>query len=82
MNTETISGLRQTIDAASLNIARLEERVLANEQERLNLLREAGELGVEPDDLRAEADRIFKDVNVAVQSVQADIAQMKVVTDA
>lgn len=80
--TLDISRLRQDIDEATLNIARLEERGVANEQELLNLLREATEIGVEPADLEAEAERIFKDVNIAVQSVQADIAKMKAVTDA
>ncbi len=80
--TQDISGPRRDIDEATLNIARLEERVVSNEQELLGLLREAHELEVKPEDLGTEAERIFKDVNIAVQSVQADIAKMKVVTDA
>ncbi len=82
MNNNNISKLRHDIDEATLDIARLEERTVSNEQELLGLLRDAQELGVEPQDLGAEAERIFKDVNTAVQSVQADIAKMKVVTDA
>lgn len=82
MKIDTVVELRSTIKAAALDIARLEDRVLRNESERLDLLRVAEELGVEPGDLASEAQRIFGDVKVAVQSVQVDIAQMKAVTDA
>ena len=82
MKVDTIAGLKQTIDTATLNIARLEERQVSNAQERLELLSEAKELGVEPGDLSAEATRIFTDVETAVQSVSIDIAKMRAQTDA
>jgi len=82
MTTETISSLRQDIDTATLDIARLEERVVSNQSALVGFLQEAKELGVVPEYLDTEAERIFKDVNIAVQSVQADISKMKAVTDA
>ena len=73
----TIDQLRKDIASARTDLARLEGQQQSAAEELSKLEAEAKELGLDPDGLAAAASQIREDVNIALESVQADIQELK-----
>ncbi len=68
-----ITQLRKDMDSCRSDLAKIEGQQESAETEIATLNKEAKELGIDPDDLREEADRIIDDVQEALGAVRGEV---------
>ena len=69
----SVEQIQKDITSARTALARLEGQQEGNQEELAKLHAEAKELGIAPDKLAEEADRIQEDVEAAVKGVGAEV---------